>query len=327
MRKTYLITGGLGFVGRRLVSALVEIENVSILIVDDALDVLEFKNSYRIFSNSNISFRPEATLEDSESLKHLMTEVECVIHLGAIASTDRKYSIQELMYANLYKNLNLIGICGELQIPLIYASSAAVYGNTLMEFGSNNLDPINAYAFSKLKFEQECLKNQELKAIGLRLFNVYGPGEEHKGNMKSVPAKMLEEALTTNQVKVFRGQTGASGFSSGSRDFIHIDDVIAIILHLIRIAESLPNVVIDVGTGLSITTEKIAQIVSSMCGNAQISYVDLDYKEIGYQMSTLADTKALARTGFMSELTSPEAGIRSYLSTLLCLERQEKFKE
>ena len=258
-----MVTGGAGFIGSNYIKYLNSIGITDIIVVDSKLD--NYKNLEGL---KYIRYLDKNDIYDITQF----IGVDAIIHLGATSDTTAS---SELCYDNNYKyTLQLFFAAMKYYIPFIYASSASVYGNT----GT----PLNYYAASKFLTDNTIAN----RAVGLRFFNVYGPNEEHKGEMRSFITKVLD-----GDTRLFKGT------EESARDYIYVKDVVKIIDYF-RIHYK-PGIY-DVGTGTNITYNEL-------------------FKEIGYvptmidmpknlegklQVGTKADLITLRAAGYTDKFYS-----------------------
>jgi len=206
----------------------------------------------------------------------------------------------------------------EKKIPFIYASSAAVYGtNETFEETPVCENPVNVYAYSKLQFDnyvRRILSRTITQIVGLRYFNVYGPGETHKNHMASVALHFYQQLMTGSDVRLFKG-SGGYAHGEQQRDFIYVDDAVEINLWFMDHPEQ--SGIYNVGTGISRTFNDVANLVMKTLGRGGIEYVDFPEKLAGkYQSYTRADLRRLHSPGCKPDFTSLESGISRYIDWL-----------
>lgn len=308
-----VVTGGAGFIGSNLVKKLNDNDCKDILIVDDLTDGKKIKNLAGLDFVDFINI--EDFLIEISSSKSLKDNIEVIFHQGACSSTT-EWNGKYLMSNNYEYSKKLLHFSSEHNIQFIYASSASVYGDGINGFSENRLNenPINMYAFSKFQFDQyvrdkfSTLKNQ---IIGLRYFNVYGPGESLKGGQASAIYHFISQAMSKNEISLF-GES--DGYKSGEqmRDFIHVDDCVDINLWFFKN----PNVsgIYNVGTGKASSFNKIANCILDIHGSGSIKYINFpDGLKDFYQSFTEADNKNLL-SNYKKDFISIEDGVRNYYS-------------
>jgi len=280
-----VLTGAGGFIGSVMLGYLNKLGRTDVVIFDDMPQYEQYQN---IGNKRYISFH---------SAQEIITEssnIECVIHLGANSNTTEK-NWESLYKTNVYSTRSWNQFCSENKIPFIFASSAAVYGN--------NGVPLNLYAFSKLASEQE------VDGVILRLFNVYGPNEYHKGRMASTVFHWYNQISDTGQCNIFND----SKFYR--RDFIWVEDVCKTILHFVSNYQ--PGVY-DLGTGISRDFETVSDILCARLHKGSKNFIEMpkDLQE-QYQKYTRANTDNLKEAGIdTTGFLTIEEGIPEYLEYL-----------
>ena len=266
-----VITGGAGFIGSNLIKKLNDINIKDIIVVDNLeSNLLKKKNLKDIFYSKYYDKYQFIKLIENNIVKE---NINIIFHLGACSSTTNFDKIY--MNKNNYEySKTLLKWCNNNKVPLIYASSASVYGSTLEESKeTDEMKPLNPYAESKKKFDEYVLKNVqnlEIPVVGLRYFNVYGPNENHKQNMTSPIYKFNEQLIKVNKINIFGSY---NGFEKGkhSRDFIHVDDCIKIKLWFMN---NLKTGIYNIGTGKSITFLQIAEeIIKYRNNKGKINFI------------------------------------------------------
>jgi ADP-L-glycero-D-manno-heptose 6-epimerase len=177
--------------------------------------------------------------------------------------------------------------------------------------------PINVYAYSKLVFDQYArrfIAKAKAQVVGLRYFNVYGPGEAHKGPMASVVWHFHNQLLGGDEVRLFEG---SGGFAAGEqkRDFIHVDDVVSANLWFLENGGK--HGIFNLGTGEARSFNDVARAVIAWHGRGRITYIPFPAGlAAGYQNFTQADLGTLRLAGYTADFTRVEEGVRAYLDTL-----------
>ncbi len=210
-------------------------------------------------------------------------QVSLILHQGAISSTTEK-NIQTLHHHNVVFSLYLFEKAIEYGIPVKYASSASVYGNT-----KGKINPLNYYAITKLQVDYFVEDNlDKFSSIqGFRYFNVYGEGEDHKGAQASPISKFTKQIKETGKLKLFKES------DKFLRDFICVDDVVDVVLN-----NNQPSGIYDLGTGKPISFQEVADVVAEK-EKGEIEYIDFpDHLKGKYQTNTKADMKWLGNYKF-----------------------------
>jgi len=279
------LTGAGGFIGSVVLGYLNKQGIDDVVLFDDLPTGSQFKN---LVGKKYIS------LHSTEEFFQNPKDLKCVIHIGADSST-LNTNWTSLYKTNVLSTRRWNQFCTDNDIPFIFTSSAAIYGN--------GQGPLNHYAFSKLTSENE------INGVVLRLFNVYGPNEYHKGRMASTIYHWHNQLKETGTIKLFENS------KTYRRDFIYVEDVAKVIHHFV---ENYRPGVYDVGTGESVTFENIANIVINEFGAGTKEYIPMpEDLKAQYQLDTKANILALELAGFETELLlEPWQGIKEYFKYL-----------
>lgn len=306
----FIVTGGAGFIGANLVRALNAAGHDDILVVDDLTDGQKFRNlaTARIADYlDRDDFRDR--LRDGADLG----QVEALFHQGACTDTT-EWDGRYMMDTNFEYSKEVFLWCQAKSVPLVYASSAAVYGTStdFREFGGGEA-PLNVYGWSKLLFDQWLRKHigsAQVPVTGLRYFNVYGPGEVHKGRMASVVHHFDRQLRDTGTVKLFAGSHG-HGDGEQQRDFVFVGDVARVNLWA---ANRTAAGVFNVGTGASRSFNDVARAVIAWHGRGDIAYIPFPNDlRAAYQAFTEADLTALRGAGYSEPFVGIEDGVKQTL--------------
>ena len=280
-----VVTGAGGFIASVVVGYLNSKGIDDLILFDDLPTGDQYKN---LVGKKYIS------LHSADEMLTGSDDIDFVIHLGANSSTlERDWT--SIYKTNVSSTRQWNRFCVENEIPFIFASSAAVYGN-----GNG---PLNHYAFSK------SVSENEISGVTLRLFNVYGPNEYHKGRMASTILHWFNQINETGQYKIFEGSRHLR------RDLIYVEDVAKTIYHFLTNYQ--PGVY-DLGTGVSVDFETVADTVAAtMCkGNKNFIIMPEDLKA-QYQKDTKADVTALRNFGVdVSSFLPIQSGIEQYVEYL-----------
>lgn len=309
-----LVTGGAGMIGANLLQALNAQGRDDLLVVDDLTDGRKFANlvDARIadYEDRDRFYR---RIEAGESLG----PVEAIFHQGA-CSTTTEWDGRLMMELNYRSSRLLFDYAQREGIPFIYASSAAVYGNSL-DFAETpaNERPLNVYAYSKKLFDDYVRANardDRAPVVGLRYFNVYGPYEAHKGGMASVAFHLFNLVAAGEPARLFGAHDGY-GPGQQSRDFIHAADVAAVNLWA---WQSGARGVFNCGTGRARPFLDVAEAVVAAVGKGRIEFIDFPGHLVGrYQSFTRADISALRAAGYAREFIDVREGVTRYVEWLM----------
>lgn len=309
-----IVTGGAGFIGSNIVQGLNARGITDILVVDDLTDGRKCLN----LSDARIRDYQDKDdfLQRIQSGQNL-GPVEAIFHQGACSSTT-EWDGKFVMHVNYEYTKALLGCATAQRVPLYYASSASVYGGgSVFKEARENEHPLNAYAYSKFLFDEHLrplLGSINSPVVGLRYFNVYGPREQHKGSMASVAYHMQQQLKGGDTVRLFEGCDGY-GPGGQERDFIHVDDVVAVNLWLL----DHPQVsgIYNCGTGRAQSFNDVAQAVIAHHQRGQIEYIPFpDHLKGRYQSYTQADMGALRQAGYDAPFLSVEQGVQRYMAWL-----------
>lgn len=319
-----LITGGAGFIGSRIARRLAARHDHDILICDRLRHVANGK--WR-----NLLGVALADVLEPESLLAWLEQngrgLDAIVHMGAISSTEET-DVDSLIAQNFRLSRQIWDWCVSRQKPLIYASSAAVYGDGKLGFGDDNhthapglLRPLNPYGWSKQLFDAYALSAQARGLAppfwaGLRFFNVYGPFEAHKAGQASVALHLLRRIEAGENLRLFRSHKEGIADGAQARDFVWVEDCVSVVEWLLdhRIQAGLLNV----GTGQARTFWDLAMAVCAATGkDVPIDWVDTPPAlRPTYQYHTQADISRLRLLGFDRAFTSLETGLAAYALAL-----------
>jgi len=314
---TILITGAAGFIASCMASFLNQKGYTQLYLVDD------FSKESKTANHSHIQCIEKIQRDDISAFLERNIQIDYVIHFGARTdTTEMDYSIHEALNLNYSKII--WNYCILKNIPLIYASSAATYGNG--EYGYkdnhtivNQLQPLNPYGVSKNEFDKWALLQTEtpLHWYGLKFFNVYGPNEYHKGRMASVIFHAFHQIKENNALKLFRSHNPDYSDGGQMRDFIYVMDILEVSYWLMQ--NSPENGLYNLGTGQAATFNQLATaIFDAMDLPVAISYIDtpMDIRD-KYQYYTEANMSKLIQAGYIKPFTPIELGVKDYISQYL----------
>ncbi|HEX5125579.1 MAG TPA: ADP-glyceromanno-heptose 6-epimerase, partial [Rhodocyclaceae bacterium] len=255
MSRYYIVTGAAGFIGSNIVAGLNAKGITNVIAVDN----LTQGDKYRNLVNCQIEdYLDKQEFHDAIEAGEFDGGVEAILHQGACSDT-MEHNGQYMMANNYRYSLTLLDFCADQDIPLLYASSAATYGDTKIFKEKRKYEsPLNVYGYSKLLFDQVVRRNMPdigSQVVGFRYFNVYGAGEQHKGRMASVAFHFFNQYQAGGRVKLF---SGSDGYANGEqlRDFIYIEDVVKANLYFLEHGER--SGIFNLGTGRAQTFNDVA---------------------------------------------------------------------
>lgn len=319
-----VVTGAAGMVGSNLVHGLNAMGIDDVIAVDDLTDGAKFRN---LLGAKVSDYFDRSEFYDRFALGEL-GHIDAVFHEGACSDTmehDGRYMLE----TNYRRSKDLLDICQSQGTRLLYASSAAVYGDSpVFREAAEHERPLNVYGYSKLLFDnivRRVLPTVRSQVVGLRYFNVYGPREQHKGRMASVACHHFEQLRERGKVKLF-GEYGGYGPGQQLRDFVSVDDVVAVNLWFLRHPERIG--IFNVGSGRAQPFNDVAHAtvnawraprgeaplsLEQQVSQGLIDYIPFPEALVGkYQCRTQADLTSLRASGCDVEFADVETGVRRY---------------
>lgn len=319
-----IVTGGAGFIGSNLLAGL-ERRGLGPLVL---VDRLRQGDKWR-----NIAKRALHDIITPEALPDFLIryggEVEAIFHLGAVSATTET-DADRILLNNVRLSLDLWSWCAANGVRFIYASSAATYGDGTAGFDDEStadaltrLRPLNPYGWSKHLIDRRVRADIDAGAMlppqhaGLKFFNVFGPGEMHKGDMRSVPAKLFPQIVAGEPARLFASDRGEYADGGQMRDFIWVGDCVDVMLWLY----DHPDIsgLFNLGTGLARSWNDLARALFTAAGRpVHIDYVPMpDHLRGKYQYFTQARMDRLRAAGYTAPFTPLEEGIRLYVQDFL----------
>lgn len=318
MRKTFIVTGGAGFIGSNLVRALNERGHENIIVVDHLNHPDKQRNLDRL------SF---ASYWDKVVFRELLRDgkipaVTAVFHIGACSSTTERDEAY-LADNNYQYTRDLCEWALEHDARFIYASSAATYGDGSQGYVDSDqvalgLKPLNGYGRSKQMFDRWAIESGTInRIVGLKYFNVYGPGEDHKGDMRSLVNKAYSQMMSEGVIRLFKSYRPEYADGEQVRDFVYVDDAVGVTLYFFDHPEL--TGLYNCGTGQTRSWVDLAKaLFAAVSKEPRIEFIDMpDEIRDKYQYHTQADLTKLRAAGYTAPFTSIEDGVKRYVETHL----------
>lgn len=324
-----LVTGGAGFIGSNVVAALNDAGQSDVVVCDLLGSDGKWRN---LAKHQLVDIVPPAELPDWLKGRKL----DAVIHLGAISATTATDG-DLVIETNFRFSMRLLDWCTANAVPLIYASSAATYGDGAEGFDDDaslpalkKLRPMNLYGWSKQLFDLavagRVARGEKLPPqwAGLKFFNVFGPNEYHKGTMMSVLARRFDDVKAGRVVQLFKSHRDGIADGDQRRDFIYVDDVVRVILWLL--ATPAVSGLFNVGTGKARSFRELMLAAYAALGTKpNIDYVDMPEQIRGsYQYFTESKVDRLHRAGYNGGFTTLEDAVKAYVTDYL--DRPDRFR-
>jgi ADP-L-glycero-D-manno-heptose 6-epimerase len=320
-----IVTGAAGFIGSRMVKYLNELGYRDLILVDD-FGIEAKRKNWEQTAYAHIVERYNLI----DWLELHQPKVQCIIHLGARTdTTEFDYSIHETL--NVEYSKTVWQYCTLHQIPLIYASSAATYGDGALGYNDDHevvpkLQPLNPYGISKNEFDKWALAQNEHPPfwVGLKFFNVYGPDEYHKGRMASVIWHAFNQIKKDGEVKLFKSHRPDFKDGEQLRDFVYVKDVVKVIEWIRQsLAHGLwtmdKNGLYNLGTGKARSfIDLVKATFSGLDQQPMIRFIDMpeDIRD-KYQYFTEANMNKLRKAGYTEKFYSLEEGVDDYVRNYL----------
>jgi len=315
-----LVTGGAGFIGSALVWELNRRGCENIIISDRLCTDEKWKNL--------VPLRFHDYMDGGDLERHVRNHPEAlgrfdvILHLGACSATTEKDA--DYLMRNNYELTKILCEWSLTQgTRFVYASSAATYGD-----GAHGMDdeladlhrlrPLNMYGYSKHLFDIHAQRTGMLSQVaGMKYFNVYGPNEDHKADMRSVVHKAYGQILNTGKVQLFKSHRPDYKDGEQMRDFLYVKDAIQMTLHLAEKTEA--NGLFNLGSGEAHTWVQLAQAIFAALGKEpNIEFVDMpEQLQPKYQYYTCADIAKLRASGYTQALFTLNEAVRDYVQGYL----------
>jgi ADP-L-glycero-D-manno-heptose 6-epimerase len=319
-----VVTGATGFIGSNLIAGLEDHGETGLVVCDRLMQADKWRN---------VSKRELADVVFPDQLWDFLdknaSEVRAVFHMGAISSTTET-DADLIVRTNVHLSADLWRWCAQDGVPFIYASSAATYGDGALGFdddgtvaGLSRLRPLNPYGWSKHLFDRMVARWVEEGApappqwVGLKFFNVYGPNEYHKADMQSLVARTFSAAAAGDSVTLFRSHNPEYLDGAQMRDFIYVEDCVAVMLWLLDHPEI--SGLFNLGTGEARTfLDFIGSMFAVLDREPQIAWIDTPVEiRDRYQYFTRAEMGRLRAVGYDAPFLSVEDGVGEYVRRYL----------
>src|SRR6201996_2163903 len=325
MAEPIIVTGAAGFIGRNVVAELNARGEDELILVDE-LGVSKPGEPEKWKNLVGLRYEDIVSPEDFLGLleQHAYADARAVIHLGACSATTEKDA--DFLLRNNYQYTRVL--CNwalSHEIRLVYASSAATYGDGAEGYDDADavtptLKPMNMYGYSKHMLDLWALKHDLFDHIvGLKYFNVYGPYEDHKGDMRSVVNKSYEQIRCDGFVRLFKSYREEYRDGEQMRDFIYVKDAVDVTLHFALQDTGAPGGLFNCGTGKARTwVDLVTAVFTAMGKEPKIEFIEMPKELQGkYQYFTEATTEKLRAAGYERPFTSLEDGVRDYVQGYL----------
>jgi len=313
-----IVTGAAGFIGSNLVKRLNNEGFKDIVLVDAFFDPVKNRNiEGKIYSNKINRDEFINWIPNNHKL------IQFIFHIGARTNT-AEFDVNVFNKLNLNYTKAIWEACVKYGIPLVYASSAATYGDGKLGYNDDHnnielLNPLNPYGESKNEFDKWALKQEKKPYFwaGLKFFNVYGPNEYHKGRMASVVFHAYNQIKETGKMKLFRSHNPEFNDGEQKRDFIYVDDVVDVMHFFLHHRKN--SGIYNLGTGKARTfADLVNNTFNAMNLIPNIEFIDtpVDIRD-KYQYFTEARMNKLLSIGYNNTFTTLEEGIFDYVTNYL----------
>lgn len=312
---TFVLTGGAGFIGSCLLRMLNDEGIDDVIVVDNIGSTEKWKNlknkKYREYVQKELFLDRLCSGE--------YNGIDMIIHMGACSSTTQT-DFDYLWKNNVDYSKIIWKYCTEKQIPLIYASSAATYGDGTRGFsdepaGISKLQPLNGYGYSKQIFDEWTMKQSDTPCqyVGLKFFNVYGPNEYCKGTMASMAFHGYNQVVDRGKISLFKSENSKYKDGLQERDFVYVKDICKVVNFFIKHPER--SGIFNVGTGNAQSfLEFVSSVFYALDMEPEIEFIDMPkHLKLNYQYHTQADISSLRRIGYKDSFLNVKDGVRDYV--------------
>jgi len=323
MSPSILVTGGAGLIGSALIHALNQRGREDILVTDVLGEDMKWKNLSPLRFHDYV--QADAFLDRLECEPESLDSIRTIYHLGACSATTER-DAGYLMENNYGYTKTLAVWALQRGIRFVYASSAATYGDGLkgMDDSTDHLDtlrPLNAYGYSKHLFDLHAKRNGWLQReggiVGIKYFNVFGPNEWHKGEMRSLVAKAYEQILETGKVRLFKSHRPDYRDGEQVRDFVYVKDAVAMTIHLAETPSA--HGLFNIGTGTPRNWIDLTKaLFTALDRKPEIEFIEMpEHIRNQYQYYTCADVSRLLATSWTTPTRPLEESVSDYVRNYL----------
>jgi ADP-L-glycero-D-manno-heptose 6-epimerase len=322
MSTPIIITGAAGFIGRNVVAELNRRGHKNLLLVDQLGTDEKWANL--------IGLRFDDVISPAKFLEHVKTDtaqkaVAC-IHLGACSATTEK-DADYLLENNYRYTRTLCEWCARHGVRFVYASSAATYGDGTAGYSDEEsttsaIKPLNMYGYSKHLFDLWASQTGVIdRIVGLKYFNVYGPYEDHKCNMRSLVQKAYHQIIERGYLELFKSHRPDYRDGEQKRDFVYVQDAVDVTLHFAL--DSQVCGLLNCGTGMARTWLDLARaLFSAMDRKTDIRFIEMpEILRAKYQYFTQAEVTKLRKAGYVKPFLKLEEGVTNYVKAHLELQK------
>jgi len=318
MSDMIIVTGSAGFIGRNIVAALNGRGHRNIVLIDD----LGLTDKWRNLRGLEFSRIIPIDALHGFLAEQSAADVRAIIHMGASSATTERDA--DYLLSNNYRyTVDLCTWALANNVRMIYASSAATYGDGALGYSDDDtvtpqLRPLNMYGFSKQLVDMWALRSGLLdQLVGLKFFNVYGPYEEHKDDMRSLVSKAYVEVRETGRMRLFKSYREEYRDGEQRRDFVYVDDVVDVVLYFLDNPDK--NGLFNCGTSVATSWLDLAHALFETMGvKPDIEFIDMpEAIRDRYQYFTEADGSKLRAAGYPGEFKNVQAGVANYVESFL----------
>lgn len=317
----FLITGGAGFIGSVIIKELNHLGREDITVVDRLRNTTKWMNlrglKFERYIHADDLFKAHGNQN--------LSQVQTIIHMGACSQTT-EMDMDFLMSNNVEYSKRLFEYATEKNIPIVYASSAATYGDGARGYDDDHIKissllPLNPYGYSKQLFDEWALRQRHLPSnwYGIKFFNVYGPNEYHKGHQRSIVHKSYHQIRDNGVVKLFRSHDPNYSDGEQLRDFVYVKDAARAVIKLLELNDSKHSGIYNIGTGKARSFNDLAESVFKALNKVtKIEYIDMPQGiRNQYQYFTEARMDKFLKTIPDFKFHSLEEGIFNYVNEYL----------